>query len=387
MTSKQKNLRCALSLSSIPEICQGINFTLEQKYSYLVCPLIHPRFKRDHLNRFIKHRNLPLTRSDLLLTADCWQNYVVGKISKFYNCDSNDNLIRKNAVEGFIEELKFVCHLTLTALIIPIRSNKIENFCRILNGFLINKQILFNVYISIPLELNDKDIIIDNEEANFSSSTWHWWQKLRTLCEETSKLSIVLELTANISLSDDETDRWLSEPIKALKISTSIFLTNKHGFPVLSKAHQKLVCKFFKLDIDIIIEGINRHNEKGLTKYSEYMSYLYKSHQQIASDSTSKFTKGYEDCLQNPLQPLMDNLESQVYEIFEKDPIKYSQYQKAISQALCDRVNEEEKLTKETVIMVVGAGRGPLVKAALQAAFETQRKVKLYAIEKKSKCY
>ncbi len=32
--------------------------------------------------------------------------------------------------------------------------------------------------------------------------------------------------------------------------------------------------------------------------------------------------------------------------------------------------------------MVVGAGRGPLVKAALQAAFETQRKVKLYAIEK-----
>lgn len=32
--------------------------------------------------------------------------------------------------------------------------------------------------------------------------------------------------------------------------------------------------------------------------------------------------------------------------------------------------------------MVVGAGRGPLVKAAMQAAYETQRKVKLYAIEK-----
>lgn len=27
------------------------------------------------------------------------------------------------------------------------------------------------------------------------------------------------------------------------------------------------------------------------------------------------------------LQPLMDNLESQTYEVFEKDPIKYSQYQ------------------------------------------------------------
>jgi type II protein arginine methyltransferase len=32
--------------------------------------------------------------------------------------------------------------------------------------------------------------------------------------------------------------------------------------------------------------------------------------------------------------------------------------------------------------MVVGAGRGPLVRAAMQAAFETERKVKLYAVEK-----
>ena len=30
----------------------------------------------------------------------------------------------------------------------------------------------------------------------------------------------------------------------------------------------------------------------------------------------------------------MDNLESQTYEIFEKDPIKYSQYQAAIHSAL-----------------------------------------------------
>lgn len=62
----------------------------------------------------------------------------------------------------------------------------------------------------------------------------------------------------------------------------------------------------------------------------------------------TQFTKGYEDCLQNPLQPLMDNLESQVYEVFEKDPIKYSQYQKAIAQALIDRVSDENKNTQET---------------------------------------
>lgn len=52
--------------------------------------------------------------------------------------------------------------------------------------------------------------------------------------------------------------------------------------------------------------------------------------------------------MQNPLQPLMDNLENQVYEVFEKDPVKYSQYQKAIAQALLDRVKEEEAEEKVT---------------------------------------
>jgi len=31
--------------------------------------------------------------------------------------------------------------------------------------------------------------------------------------------------------------------------------------------------------------------------------------------------QGYEDYLQSPLQPLMDNLESGTYEVFEKDPV------------------------------------------------------------------
>lgn len=36
--------------------------------------------------------------------------------------------------------------------------------------------------------------------------------------------------------------------------------------------------------------------------------------------------QGHADSVLYP-QPLMDNLESQTYEVFEKDPIKYSQYQ------------------------------------------------------------
>lgn len=49
-----------------------------------------------------------------------------------------------------------------------------------------------------------------------------------------------------------------------------------------------------------------------------------------------RFARGYEDYLQCPLQPLMDNLESGTYEVFEKDPVKYAQYQFAIQEAITD---------------------------------------------------
>ncbi|KAL0687219.1 hypothetical protein Bca4012_086896 [Brassica carinata] len=91
---------------------------------------------------------------------------------------------------------------------------------------------------------------------------------------------------------------------------------------------------------------------------------------------------GYRDFLQAPLQPLMDNLEAQTYETFERDSIKYIQYQRAVAKALVDRVPDEKASELTTVSMVVGAGRGPLVRASLQAAEETGRKMKVYAVEK-----
>lgn len=60
----------------------------------------------------------------------------------------------------------------------------------------------------------------------------------------------------------------------------------------------------------------------------------------------SCFFLSYEDVLEIPLQPLYDNLDCYTYEIFEKDPVKYKLYQKAIEGALIDRVAEDEIETK-----------------------------------------
>lgn len=64
------------------------------------------------------------------------------------------------------------------------------------------------------------------------------------------------------------------------------------------------------------------------------------------SDPLVGFARGYEDFLQCPLQPLMDNLESHTYEVFEKDPVKYSEYQAAMLKAITDRIPEDQKQTK-----------------------------------------
>ncbi|MGH0128756.1 UNVERIFIED_CONTAM: hypothetical protein FKN15_044108 [Acipenser sinensis] len=188
-----------------------------------------------------------------------------------------------------------------------------------------------------------------------------------------------IEIGADLP-SEAVIDKWLGEPIKAAILPTSIFLTNKKGFPVLSKLHQRIIFRLFKLDAQFIFTGSNRHSDKEFRSYLQYLQYL--SENRPAPNSYEVFAKGYEDYLQSPLQPLMDNLESQTYEVFEKDPIKYSQYQQAVYRCLLDRVPDEQKDTNTQVLMVLGAGRGPLVNASLRAAKQAERRIRVYAVEK-----
>lgn len=90
----------------------------------------------------------------------------------------------------------------------------------------------------------------------------------------------------------------------------------------------------------------------------------------------------FDDFLEIPLQPLYDNLDAYTYEVFEKDPVKYLAYQQAIERALVDIVPEADIDTRTPILMVVGAGRGPLVRAAINASANTQRRIKIFVIEK-----
>jgi protein arginine N-methyltransferase 5 len=204
--------------------------------------------------------------------------------------------------------------------------------------------------------------------------------------------------------------RWLGEPLKAVVLHTDAFLSNKRGFPVLPKAHQDLIAVLCAHGIQLVLSGpllhqaaaveaaraagageagngggdvaVKRHHE--LTVYWEYLAYLYSK--MPAMGDHERLEASYRDYLQAPLQPLADNLESQVYEVFEKDGTKYSQYEHAVAAALRHVVATRGEARGKVVLMVVGAGRGPLVRAALRACdtvgLSAPDGYSLYAVEK-----
>lgn len=131
-------------------------------------------------------------------------------------------------------------------------------------------------------------------------------------------------------------------------------------------------------------------------------------------DSAAEFTQGYADYLQAPLQPLMDDLGSMTYEVFERDPVKYRQYEEVSRDQVdtleygpqtCRRSRlhyktcrwskrgeladqrTEAMLMQTSVVTVVGAGRGPLVDCTLRAMKRSGRRARVFAVEKNANAY
>jgi len=79
-----------------------------------------------------------------------------------------------------------------------------------------------------------------------ASDPWEWWNALRTMCEYQSHIHPVLQFTSDLP-SEADLARWLAEPLKAVIIPTHVFLTNRAGFPALSRRHQQFLNKLFSV--------------------------------------------------------------------------------------------------------------------------------------------
>ncbi|KAK3907651.1 Protein arginine N-methyltransferase 5 [Frankliniella fusca] len=375
---------CGLDFVSVLDIRQCLAYAAENKYDFTMMPIVHPRFKREFLSGKAKNRQGPFTRSDLLLQSSDWTNMIVGKISPYIDVDSEDCTYRRQSEELLAQEMTYASHLNLCAITIQLTSINNVNLARRLYSKIVSPY-SYQVWLRVPMEspliqsleyrkdIPNKEDLLKEKENN----PWEWWNIFRSVCNYNRRLGVALEVSADLPATE-EIERWLGEPVRCLILPTSLFLTNKKGYPVLSKAHQTLLRKFVPLGVQIVVTGSVVHGS--VQYYQQYIDHLWQNVR--LSDPLVGFARGYEDFLQCPLQPLMDNLESHTYEVFEKDPVKYTEYQQAMFKAITDRVPEDQADTKTLTVMVVGAGRGPLVRALLNAADKAQRKVNVYAVEK-----
>ncbi|WVQ85433.1 hypothetical protein IAT38_007598 [Cryptococcus sp. DSM 104549] len=224
------------------------------------------------------------------------------------------------------------------------------------------------------------------------SSTWEMWDCIRTLCGYHPRLSVTLDLTNPLPPSVGALARWTAEPVKYIWLPASSFIPNAKGYPVLSKACQAFLRGMSKQNPSYILSGTTqkRHPAGGPAAYLQYVRHVTSTpnagHPQqnqhpnatmaLPAASAEEY-QGYYDYLQAPLQPLMDDLGSLTYDIFEKDPVKYTQYENAIMLALSDL-----PANKKHTVMVVGAGRGPLVDCVFRAMLHSGRQANIYAVEK-----
>ncbi|XP_009419997.2 protein arginine N-methyltransferase 5 [Musa acuminata AAA Group] len=405
---KSESRYCGVETEFHDDMPHLLTESLSGGFDFIVAPLIDPSYRPSSMsNGGSGSLVLPVAASDLILSPSQWSSHVVGKISSWIDLDSDDEKVRLDSEITLKQEIAWASHLSLQACILPPpRRASCGNYAKCVNQILQSTNNM-QLWLRVPLEKSEP---MDDGSANANSDflggrmfdSWEWWNSFRLLCEHHSQLCVVLDILSSLP-SNNSIGRWFGEPVRAAVIYTNSFLTNARGYPCLSKRHQKLITEFFDHSVQIVISGSLLHNISGesikalpandddshleviptrhaLRPYLDYIAYLYQRMDPLPEQE--RFELGYRDFLQSPLQPLMDNLEAQTYETFEKDIVKYSQYQRAVCKALIDRVPDENASTKITVLMVVGAGRGPLVRASLQAAEETGRKLKVYAVEK-----
>ncbi|GAB2222938.1 hypothetical protein Droror1_Dr00017070 [Drosera rotundifolia] len=389
---KSESRYCGVETEFSDDVPQLLEFNINGGFDFVVAPLMDPTYRPSLRTELDKISGaLPVAGSDLVLSPSDWSSRVVGKVSSWIDLDAGNEVLRRDSETTLKQEIAWASHLSVQACLLPTpRGLSCANYARCVKQIL-DGSVNMKLWLRIPLKKHEEDGGTDDCPVGAEQiDSWDIWNSFRLLCEHHSQLSITLDVLSSLP-SANSLGRWFGEPVRAAIIDANAFLTNTRGYPCLSKRHQKLVTTFFNHSVQLVLSGqafhespkesldsgIKRHP---LRSYLDYVGFLYQRMELLPEQE--RFELGYRDHLQSPLQPLMDNLEAQTYETFEKDIVKYVQYQRAISKALLDRVPDDQLSSETSVLMVVGAGRGPLVRAALQAAEETGRRLRVYAVEK-----
>jgi len=336
--------------------------TTEEHYDFLVIPLAAEGGQGKGASF------QPSVDSDLVLSGRFWTECIVGVVSTGLDPDTASSVAEASQrCDCLVTELRWAVHLGLRGIFLPpprIAGGSCCRYASIVNDLLLGG-------------LVDGEDMALTMRCSPSSASWHAWNRFRTFCDHHARLHVALELekltTKPSADYERELERWRGEPVRYVIIPANVFIQNQQGFPVLPKHYKALLLRFFRHNVKVIIS-----EPDAACQQRNYVARLFQGLPPLSQ--AEEFGHTHRDCLQMPLQPLSDNLESETYELFEQDPIKYAQYQEAVFRFLTKRKDAGRQ--GPIYIMVVGAGRGPLVAASLQAADRADVTVRVWAVEK-----
>jgi protein arginine N-methyltransferase 5 len=174
--------------------------------------------------------------------------------------------------------------LSLPAVLFPQLPACGVNTCRLINQC-VQQRPYFQVWVTVPLVewgLASSAAVGDAAAAAAAAaavalpedSPWARWNRLRVSCEHSQALFVALELGVDLPDRDTDIARWEAEPVKVLLLPVACFLTNKKGFPVLSKRHQGVVARFAKFNVQVLVTGKPRHAQ-GRKVYQQYLRHAW----------------------------------------------------------------------------------------------------------------
>ncbi|KAI6116886.1 PRMT5-domain-containing protein [Pisolithus croceorrhizus] len=354
--------------------------------------------------------------------------FVLAMASEWLRLDSDDDWVRHDSAIALRQEVAYASYLNVHTIILPPPRNRsqVASYARVINDCL--KSVPY-MQFSIRLPIYDPAVFQSKESSSPQShghhgwsgassspqapttppkmpisnsypqgslrstkapegelnATWEMWDIIRNVCDYNMRLTLALDLTPPLPVNAGVLNRWAAEPVKHIFLPASAFIANVKGYPVLPKGTQAFLRQSMIHRPTFILSGVRSglHAKGGEPAYAQYCEVPRKikstpSRQLRTEGTVENFGQGYQDYLQNPLQPLMDNLQSITYQTFEQDP--------AIYRALCSPLNGGSLKLSHSAICVAGAGRGPLVARSLEAVRRSNRQAFIYCARKESYC-
>ncbi len=342
--------RCSFGLDfmTTPPLASALHLMQHYCCDFLCINLQHPNYEA-------------FTEDISLLTHSReWCRFVVGKVSS-------------GVSEAQLEaELAYANHLQLPAVMLSHSSlgapstMSIQALARIVSSHLANN--------------TDRKVWVPASclggEAD-PQLVYRQWVLLRSLCGNASNLVPVPMVPSSASVPLPS--QWLGEDIGGVwmdaegcswenvdAVSTARALLKRHRTAMFPIRTTVMNDEDYAVARRVLTASLTAKHD--LTRADVAMAKSATDDEIDSLHEDANDFSAYNDIPQAPLQPLGDQLTNATYEVFEHDKPKYEHYQRAIESKLKQLKAVVVTSGQPIRIAVVGAGRGPLVDRAIDAA-------------------